>query len=183
MAAMRPTTAEELFWMPDDPHRFDLIEGNLVQTELAGMREGIITMNTGARVYDYVEHTGIGTAFGAETGFILGRNPDTVLGPDVSVVRSGRMPVDADPDFYVPVAPDLVVEIIFPSHTANYVNAKLLAYLRAGTELIWTIDHLHRIVTVYAPGRTARILTKDETLNGGDVLPGLEIPLADIFDR
>jgi hypothetical protein len=37
------------------------------------------------------------------------------------------------------------------------------------------------MVTVYTPDRVAHLLYEDDTLDGGDVLPGFQVPVADIF--
>jgi hypothetical protein len=37
-------------------------------------------------------------------------------------------------------------------------------------------------VTVYGPDSVGRLLSKDDVLDGGDVLPGLSLPLSAVFE-
>jgi hypothetical protein len=56
----------------------------------------------------------------------------------------------------------------------------MLMYLNAGTPLVWVSHPARRTVAVYASDRTARIFTEGETLDGGEVLPGFTLPIAEL---
>jgi Uma2 family endonuclease len=56
----------------------------------------------------------------------------------------------------------------------------LANYLAAGT-LVWIVDPSTRMVEVYPPGQPAQTISESGTLSGGDVLPGLSVPVKDIF--
>ena len=62
------------------------------------------------------------------------------------------------------------------------MQAKILQYLEAGGRLVWIVDPAARTVTVYRPDGRARLLRDDETLDGGDVLEGFEVSVAEILD-
>lgn len=55
-------------------------------------------------------------------------------------------------------------------------------YLNAGTRLVWIVYPESQTVTVYRSRSAVRILTAQETLDGGDVLPGLSAPVKEIFE-
>src|SRR5688572_7379382 len=90
--ASRLMTAEEfLDFEGEDGYRYDLVDGKLDRMAAAGRRHGRITVRLGRMVDAFVEERGLGEVYAAETGFILSRNPDVVLAPDVSFVRAERI--------------------------------------------------------------------------------------------
>jgi Uma2 family endonuclease len=73
------------------------------------------------------------------------------------------------------------VEVISPSDRYTNVHDKVLLYLDAGTLLVRIIDPRRRAVTVSGPDRAARMLVEGDTLEGGELLPGFTLPIAEIF--
>ena len=76
----RTVTADELFMMPEDDNRYDLIKGELRKMSPAGSQHGALAARLTIALGQYVEEHDLGDVFGAETGFRLASNPDTVLG-------------------------------------------------------------------------------------------------------
>lgn len=184
--ALRPgratlLTIEDLSALPDDADRYDLIRGALIQMAPAAAKHGKCAMRLGSRLDGYVTRHRLGTVFAAETGFVLARDPDTVLAPDVAFVRADRLPPEEEWVRHLALAPDLVVEGLSPSDTASAVLDKVLFYLDAGSRLVVTLDPIRRIAFVYGPDRVGRIRRLDDTFDGGDVVPGFRLPLADLF--
>ena len=103
--------------------------------------------------------------------------------PDVSFVSSSRWPLDRG----IPrtsawdVVPDLAVEVVSPTNTAEAVLAKLEEYFRAGTRLVWVVFPDQEKVYVYESPTTVRILQAGDDLDGGAVLPGFRYSLAELF--
>jgi Uma2 family endonuclease len=140
-------------------------------------------LRIGRKIDEFVEQNGLGATFGAETGFILARDPDVLLGPDAAFVLAERLPPLSDQSGYLALAPDLAVEIVSPSDRWTMVTRKVDRYLLAGVRLVWVVDQASRSVTVCSadgPWRTLHIETGD-ALDGGAVLPGFRLPLADLF--
>lgn len=183
MATTEQVTAEDLARMSDDECRYDLIRGEIIRVAPAGFEHGDIALAIGAELRTFAKQQQLGRVVGAETGFILARDPDVVLAPDAAFVRSDRLPPEGEREGFLPLAPDLAVEVVSPSDNESHVNDKVMEYLDAGVQLIWIVYPRRHTVTVYTTDRRGRILTDDETLDGGDVLPGLQIPLTDIFNR
>jgi Uma2 family endonuclease len=173
-------TAEELFELPDDGRKYELVRGELVEMTPPGGWHGQKTLQIGARLLVHVEPRDLGRVY-AEAGFILARDPDIVRAPDVAFVRADRVPSARDELGYVPVAPDLAIEIVSPNDRASDVLDKVLEYLEHGVRLVWVVDRKRRTVTVWTPDRVARLLGEGDALDGGDVIPGFRLPVADIF--
>src|SRR5215470_7172623 len=107
MAAIHTTTtslmtAEELFQLPDDGCRYELVEGGLIRMPPAGGEHGDVTMNVGFLLKEYVKAHKLGVVSAAETGFVLQRSPDTVRAPDAAFVTKERIPPGGVPKGYWP---------------------------------------------------------------------------------
>lgn len=171
-------TADELYALPDE-RRGELIRGVIQPVTPVGKPHWRITGLLDRRVGVFVEAHGLGE-IGPEAGFILFRNPDTILGPDLAFVRADRLPPLSEEGFFEG-PPDLAIEVLSPSNTPVQIADKVALYLEAGTRLVWVVDPPQRTVTVHAPGLTPRTLRVGDTLDGGDVLPGFALPLAELF--
>ncbi len=152
-----------------------------MQMPPAGGEHGEIAAEIGRLIGNHVVERQLGKFFAAETGFILSESEQTVLAPDVAFVQSSRVPPLEKRRGFVPVVPDLVVEVISPSDRLTDVNDKVTIYIAAGVRMVWTVEPLRRRVTVYTADRHARLLVDDDMLDGGDVLPGFKLPVSSIF--
>ena len=177
----RIATADELLHMPDDGYRYDLIEGELRRMSPPGSVHGYVAMELSLRLGEHVRCNELGNVFAAETGFRIGRDPDTVLAPDVSFVRKERLAVTGIPDEFYPEAPALVVEVVSPGDTAEEVDDKMRRWLAAGVEMGWVVYPRGRTVTVYRGLDDIRVLTEDDTLDGGAVVPGFRCRVGELF--
>ena len=181
MATVALTTVDDMTNLPEGPDRYDLIEGELFRMSPAADRHGEIALTIGSLLRNIVVSSRLGTVYGAETGFVLRRAPDTVLAPDASFVATGRRPPTDQRHRFSAVAPDLVVEVVSPSDRHRYVSAKVAAYLDAGVRLIWVVEPRTRTVTIHMPGLPERVVGEGQTLDGGDVLPGFTLEVAEVF--
>lgn len=108
--------------------------------------------------------------------------------PDVAFITAERLNAykEANPDWRdnpLALIPDLVIEVISPTDKFSNVVKKILRYLKDGVRLGWVIDPQERIVMIYTPGSNQHTtLQASDTLTGGDVLPGFEIPVAKLFE-
>jgi Uma2 family endonuclease len=178
MAIATRLTAEDLGALPEE-QRGELIRGEMTPpTPPRGNPQWTIVGRLIGELGRVAKERHLGDV-GPSGGFILGRDPDTVLAPDVAFVRAGRLP--ADQTGFMPLAPDLAVDVISPANSAPDMSRRVRLSLDAGVRLVWIVDPYERTVTAYAPDRTARIFVDEETLDGGDVLPGFELPVGQVF--
>src|SRR5712671_876042 len=106
-------TADELLAMPTGMgKRYELVAGELRVTSPAGWRHGKIVIRLSARLAAFVDQHDLGMAFGAETGFRLASDPDTVRAPDISFGSNRSIPAQEPKDGFWPGAPDLAVEVL-----------------------------------------------------------------------
>ena len=158
----------------------ELVRGRLVVREPPGTRHGVIAAKLGYFLSDFVRRHSFGIVAAQDTGFKIGREPDTVRAPDVAFVamaRSDRIPARG----YAELAPDIVAEVLSPDDTAAEVLAKVADWLAAGTRLVWLVDPLRSEVRVYRADGSLSILASEQALDGEDALPGFRCPVAQIF--
>lgn len=177
----RLLTIEEFARLPeDDRYTFELVRGRVVREPRPAPRHGRMAIKLGRRVDEFAERHGLGLTF-TETGFALYRDPDTLRGPDISFVSSGRVPASGYTGTFWPIAPDLAVEILSPLDRPKAIHEKVTEYLDVGSRLVWVVDPDREIVTVYRHGVEAERLGSGDVLGGADVLPGFALPLAKLF--
>ena len=124
----------------------------------------------------------LGLAF-VEVPFQLKPNRPTRR-PDVVFIRYERWPI-ASPPTEDPAAwqivPNLAVEVVSPTNTAHEIDEKIEEYFDAGVELVWVIYPLSQRIYIYDSSTSVRILTEKDELDGGAVLPGFRLKIADLF--
>lgn len=175
-------TADDLFHLAIPNRRTELVRGELVIMEPSGGEHGEISSAVAALLRPFIKQHQLGKAYSAETGFILSRNPDTVRAPDFAFISNARLPQTEPIKGFIPIAPDLAVEIVLPSDRISEVHAKVCEYLEAGTRLVWVIEPGLRTVTVYRSLTHIRTLTIADALDGEDVLPGFQCRVTELFE-
>src|SRR5262245_38661563 len=180
--AMTPAllTAEDLQRLQPPDKRTELVRGHMIVREPPGFRHGVVALNIGVVIAQFVRARHLGLVVAAETGFVLFTNPDTVRAPDVAFVRHAKIP-DPLPRGYARFSPDLAVEVLSPDDRPGEVLDKVADWLKAGTALVWTIDPERRSARVYRADGTITSLTDKDVLDGEDVLPGFTCTLAELF--
>jgi len=146
----------------------------------AGFEHGLIVSRVNAQLENFVEQQALGVVTGAETGFHISRNPDTVRAPDVGFVSAERVSEPPTKGFFQG-APDLAVEVLSPNDRASELLAKVQDWLGAGCRAVWVIDPATQTVSVYALPNEITVYNLSDELTGGDVLPGFSVPIARIF--
>ena len=174
-------TAEELLEMPDDGFRYELVRGELVKMPPAGHMSAFYEQNVGIELGAFVKANKLGRVYSASGGFRLESDPDTVLAPDAAFVRQERVEAIGDGDGYFPGPPDLAIEVISPSDRYTEVEAKVKEWFNAGTLMVLVVNPRNRTVRVHGSPTGSVLLTEEDTLDGGDVVPGWRLPVADIF--
>ncbi|HKP51835.1 MAG TPA: Uma2 family endonuclease [Chloroflexia bacterium] len=175
----RLLTAQEFWQLPNSEH-LELVRGKVRETMPPGWKHGVIA----GTVWGLLSHWARQLAGGlvaVKAGFMLKRNPNTLRAPDVSYVRADRVPQGDVPEGFGTLAPDLAVEVISPSETADEIQEKVGDFLSAGTPLVWVIYPRRGEVVVYTADGLARTYSGDDVLEQPEVLPGFSCRVSELF--
>ena len=173
-------TADDLDLLPSD-YRCELIKGELRDMPPPpGDAHGNTSMRFSAPFATFVEEHDLGECYAAETGFLVGSDPDTVKAPDFAFVAKHRLPA-AISTKYLQLAPDLVLETRSPSDRPGMVANKIQEWLEAGVHMALELNLKTRVLTVHQPGKGAQELGINDVFNGSDVLPGFTLPVRRLF--
>jgi Uma2 family endonuclease len=179
----RLMTAEELWALPNDHMRHELVRGELRTMPPTGLEHGGFEYGLAYRLGRWIEDNPIGQVFTGEVGFRLSRDPDTVRGADVAFIRAERLPGDEMPKAFFVGAPDLAVEIVSPGDTAAEVEEKVRDWLDGGAGAVWVVYPAGPRLMAHLAGGTARHHGPDDEVDGGDVLPGFRMRVLDLVRR
>ena len=181
--ATRLMTAEELLEMPeDDGFYYELVRGELVKIMGTGVEHAYIADNCYWNLGGYVRSANLGRVFSSQLSYRLASNPDTVRIPDLGFIRRERLDAVGVIRGYFPGAPDLAIEVISPNERYREVESKLSDYFAAGTRMVILLNPDSRTARVCRSRIDFDVLTEADTLDGGDVVPGWRMAVAEIFE-
>jgi Uma2 family endonuclease len=181
-SAGRPWTGADLLALADDERRFEIVQGSLLMMSPASPAHGEYAALLAAALIAHVYPCKLGRVYVSEPGFKLQSAPtETIRAPDVAFISSPRIPPKEQQQGFWALAPDLVIEIVSPSETASTVQEKVRDYLAAGTRLLWLVYPGTSSVLEYQATGPIRQYGIDDSLQGGDVLPGFVYALRELF--
>ena len=178
----RPMTAEELFDLPDDGFRYELIRGELKKMSPAGQTHGKYSSRINISLGGHVMANRLGETYSADTGFVLESDPDHVRAPDASFISNERLREIGETDRFVQGVPDVAIEVISPSDRYTEVEEKVADWLNAGCRAVIVVNPRLRTVKVHRSPTDVSTLTGSDTLEIDDVVPGWRMPVRDIFE-
>lgn len=126
------------------------------------------------------EKTQLGEAFESSGGFVLPNGAQR--SPDVSWVEKSRMTaINPDPDKFLPLAPDFLIELRSATDSLPKLQEKMREYRANGVRLGWLIDPKNQHVEIYRPDEEVEILQSPIQLSGEAILPGFTLDLTTIW--
>lgn len=174
-------SAGEFLLHPAANERTELVRGHIRMMTPASAGHGLVSATVLRLLSTYVWQHRLGVCFAGSTGYTLPNLPNTVRAPDASFVRANRLPPDGVTGGFLQLAPDLAVEVLSPSESDADLSEKLADYRVAGTPLVWVIDPARRTVTIVSTDESI-MLGVDDTLIGGDIVPGFACGVAELFE-
>ena len=164
--------------------RHELLDGRVLEFPLHEPAHGLVCGNAAWVIGEYARRTGFGQVV-AGAGVLLARDPDTVLGPDVSLFAVKRplaaLLARAARPGYDDTPPTLAAEALCPEDQPAVVARKVDRLLAAGVKCVWLLDPAARTLVVHAPGADPRPLTESDGLTGEPDLPGFACGVAEFF--
>jgi Uma2 family endonuclease len=165
---------------PDASDRhFELLDGVIVQRPQPTFAASVMVSHLAFQVMNFIQEHNLDGATMMLVGVQL--SPRTVFAPSLAYLSKAGRERQPEEDSYVQGGPDLVAELVL--HNPVVMRQRVSRYLDAGTRLVWIVNSEIQSVEVYRPDNTCTLLTGTMTLDGYDVLPGLALPLDEIFDR
>lgn len=162
----------------DEPS--ELVRGRLVREPWPSIAHGWLQARFAQMLGAHIDAERLGLVCFTDASVITSEDPPTVRAPDVGVVLRER--VDSLHETgWLRGAPDLSVEIVSPSNRASEIQEKVLEYLRAGASIVWVVYPNTRTVAVHETQGGARYVGEGEHLDGGDLMPGLQVSVAELF--
>jgi Uma2 family endonuclease len=159
----------------------ELVDGVLVE-KAVGSKESLLAGLILYFLWDYLKEHDLGQALGAD-GFVR-LMPGLVRIPDGCFISWQRYAAIENPDAPIfAVAPDLAIEVLSKTNTPGEIRRKLRDYFLAGTQLAWVIDPRKQTAEVYTAPDQKRRIARTGSLDGGDLLPGFSLSLAQLFAR
>ena len=160
----------------------ELVEGEIVAVPYTNRQHSETLTLVTAQVAGHVYSNNLGRVYSGDGGFVLEQSVigrDTLRGIDIAFMRADKAPDPSLPRV-IDGAPDLAIEIVSPSNEAEGIDLKIWQRQRAGTQVIWIIYPGLRCIHIRTPNNLT-VLSESDTLTGGDVLPGFEAKVADLF--
>ena len=181
MASVVLEASDDLISPPGDG-LYEIIDGKPVE-KVMGVYEVHVTNLIGLLLGRFVFDHQLGLVE-SEMLFDFGRNHRHQRRPDVAFISYQRWPkgrkIPRDNAFSV--VPDLVVEVVSPSNSANEVEGKIVEYLEVGVRLVWIVYPTTARIYIHDGSSTVRVISRDGELDGGDVLPEFRLPLRSLFE-
>lgn len=157
----------------------ELVKGVLVEKPM-GLKESLLAIALAGMLRDFVIPRNLGIVAGSDGPMEL--FPDLVRLPDVAYVSWEKIPGGRVPQEPIPqLAPSLAVEVLSRSNTPQEMPRKREEYFQAGVIQVWMVDPDSRTIEIFTEPENSTVLSENDTLDGGPLLPGFELALAKLF--
>jgi len=168
--------------VPTEPDGlYEVIDGQIMEKPMGAYEAHIANLLT-ELIGEFVKERGLGRVL-CEVLFLIDPARRLKRRPDVAFLSRGRWPIHRPPSRTEAwdVIPDLAIEVVSPTNSASEVMRKVMDYFRAGVRVVWFIYPLEGLVQIFESATASRIIDKEGILEGGEVLPGFQLPLATLF--
>jgi Uma2 family endonuclease len=176
-------TDAEFMALSRDGHRYELVNGELVEMGNSGAKHGYVAILLSAALFHCVSTQKLGALMDSSTAFVM--KSGNKRSPDISFMAKERLQgLDELPDGFLEGAPDLAIEILSPSNTVEEIHDKLVEYFESGARLVWVIHPKEHYVLVYRSSvQPDRLLKSTDMLDGEDIIPGFTLPVSNLFQK
>jgi Uma2 family endonuclease len=177
MTTVEKLTLAQFLALPETEPASEFACGEVFQKPMPTRKHSVMQTFLVVLLTQFLMRTQLGQAL-TEWRCIFGPlGEERTFVPDITYVARERLTEDD----YLLGPPDIAIEILSPGQHAGRFADKILFYIAHGVKLVWVIDPIERTVRVHAPGENTRLLTVDDTLDGGTVLPDFHVELSHLF--
>jgi Uma2 family endonuclease len=177
----RATMQDAIRLMDGEPKRLcEWVAKTLVEKPM-GSNESRMTADLIYHLKAYLRKHDLGFLTCESGGFQL---RTTMRMPDVAFVSWRHFPnkkKDLAKYAVLPFPPELAVEVLSGTNTKKEIERKRVEYFEAGVKLVWVVDPKKQTLVVYRADGSSSLLRTDDVVTGEDVLPGLAIPVGEVF--
>ncbi len=175
-------TAQEFEAFVDAPEnvsrRFELIFGEIIEKMPTQFDAYIVAMVSGF-LSEFLKQNRLGYGL-VKAAYRLAGDAENCFIPDLSFVTKERGAlVRSGPALYMP---DLAVEAQSEGQSDKFMLDKAQLYLKLGVRMVWIVYSTREIIEVLTP-TDRQLLTINDTLTGGDVLPGFSVAVRELFPK
>jgi len=178
MKIKRPVTIEDMYGMPKDGRKYELVDGEVVVSP-GGWYHAEIVSKIVHIIATFLDEHPIGKVYGENLGVVFPNG--NLRSPDVSFVRSERLPGGKSPVTFDEVVPDLAVEVLSPNDSLRQMGQKIGEFLEMDVPLVWLVDPQCQTVTIYRSLSETRQLTAQDTIDAELVLAGFTCLVSRFF--
>jgi Uma2 family endonuclease len=176
-------TAEQFAVLPDSLHRsLELVKGSLVEMNPPMPRHGEICSNIDFLLRLYLLEHPQGRIVTNDSNVLIERNPDTVRGADVAYYSYERVPKGPLPAGFLPVAPELVFEVLSPNDRWSEMHSKIADYLTAGVQAVCVLDDSSRTLQAFYSDRPLRVYSAQDEFTLPDILIEFRVSVEKFFE-
>jgi Uma2 family endonuclease len=177
MEIKRPVTIDDMYHMPKDGQKYELVEGEVVVSP-ASVLHGEIALKIAHIIATFLDDHPIGKVYGDNVGLVFPTG--NLRSPDAFFVRTEKLPGGKSPNKFGDL-PDLAVEVLSPGDRPRYVANKIGEFLEYGVALVWVVDPSTQTVTAYRSLSNIQQFTATNTITAEPVLPGFSCPVSRFF--
>ncbi len=182
MALDRLFSGDDLLALSADGERYELIEGQLIKMAPAGGEHGIIAGTLGVRLGYHILSNDLGVVLAAETGYYTRGDQFTVRAPDFSFIRKEKLAGETALKKYLHIVPDIAAEVVSPNDSAAEVEQKIHEWLDFGVAQVWILyPDTKRIYIYTADDPRPHVYGIGDVIVLETILPGLQLPVAEVF--
>jgi Uma2 family endonuclease len=180
--SQQPITAGQFASLPPTDHPQELVAGRVVDMPSPLTPHGQVVFNIAFLLKSYLKQHDIGRAWGAESGLVTSRAPDSVRGMDAAYCSYQRWPKSDAQKGYAEIAPELVMEVMSPDDRWPRMLKKITEYLDAGVLVVCTLDPEVKTLQIHTDESSAKTLRAEDRFELPSILPGFTCKVSEFFE-
>jgi Uma2 family endonuclease len=176
-------TAEQFAALPNSLHRsIELVKGSLVEKNPPMPRHGEICFRVAHILGIHLDEHPRGRVVTNDSNVLIERGPDTVRGADVAYYSYERVPKGPLPAGFLPVAPELVFEVLSPNDRWSEMHSKIADYLTAGVQAVCVLDDSTRSLQAFYSDRPLHVFSAQEEFTLPELLSEFHVRVEKFFE-